>query len=465
MKPVARPATYAALLLMLVLSGLDQTILSTVLPGIAATLNGRELAPWVFSAYLMASTAVIPLYGKLADRHGVRPLLLLACTLFALGSLACALATDIPRLVAARALQGLGGGGLMTLTMLAVAALYPQAERPQRMGLLGAAYGVSTLVGPLAGGLLLEVASWPWAFLLNVPGALLALAVLWRSGFVAPPPRGRRLDLAGALLLASGLVALLLATRRGGEGDAIAALCAVLLLGLWVGVERRAEDPVVPLALFRRRAFAGAAALSALSGVALFAGVVFVPLYLQQGLHMGPTTSALHTVPLMLGITVAGRLSGRALRAGQPVRRVAGAAALGLVLGFSLLALLLRGAAGHDLALAAALLPVGLGLGLLFPVVTVVAQRSAPAEHIGIATAMPVMLRALGGALGVALLGEGLRHELAASVHAPQELAPALAGGVSVVCAWAAVAGVLAWVVSRALPARPVTPPAAAGSP
>ena len=464
MTPVARPATYAALVLMLVLSGLDQTILSTALPGIAATLPGRELAPWVFSAYLMASTAVIPLYGKLADRHGVRSLLRVACALFALGSLACALAADIPTLVAARALQGLGGGGLMTLTMLAVAALYPQAERAQRMGLLGAAYGVSTLVGPLAGGLLLEVAPWQWAFLLNVPGAALALAVLWRSAFVAPPRRAQRLDLAGALLLAAGLVALLLATRRGGEGDALAALCAVLLLGLWVAVERRAEDPVVPLALFRRRAFAGAAGLSALSGVALFAGVVFVPLYLQQGLHMGTTTSALHTLPLMLGITVAGRLSGRALRAGQPVRRVAGVATLGLTFGFALLALLLHGAAGHDWALAAALLPVGLGLGLLFPVVTVVAQRSAPAEHIGIATAMPVMLRALGGALGVALLGEGLRHELAVHVHAPQDLAPALAGGVGVVCAWAAAAGLLAWGVSRALPARPVTPPAAAGS-
>ena len=324
---------------------------------------------------------------------------------------------------------------------------------------------MSTLVGPLAGGLLVEVASWPWAFLLNVPGAVLALALLWRSGFVAPPPRGRRLDVAGALLLAAGLPLLLLATRRSGEADALAALGAVLLLGLWVWVERRAEDPVVPLGLFRRPAFASAAALSALSGVALFACVVFVPLYLQQGLHMGSTASALHTVPLMLGITVAGRLSGRALRAGQPVQRVARVAALGLVVGFSLLALLLRGAAGHDWALAAALLPVGLGLGLLFPVVTVVAQRSAPAEHIGIATAMPVMLRALGGALGVALLGEGLRHELAASVHAPQDLGPALAGGVGVVCAWAAAAGLLAWVVSRALPARPVTPPAAAGSP
>lgn len=470
MKPPAKSTTYLTLVLMLVLSGLDQTILSTALPSIVAALHGRDLAPWVFSAYLMASTAVIPLYGKLADRYGVRALLLLATALFTLGSLACAWAAAMPQLVAARALQGLGGGGLMTLTMLAVATLYPPAERPRRMGLLGAAYGISTLVGPLAGGLLLEVAAWPWAFLINVPGAALALAVLWRSHFDAPRAPRHKLDLAGAVLLAAGLVALLLATRQAGEGTAAtilpdagtAALCAALLLLAWAMVERRAEDPIVPLALFRRRAFAAAAGLSALSGVALFSAVVFLPLYLQQGLGMGATVSALHTLPLMLGITVGGQVSGRALRAGQPLRRVAGLAALGLAVGFALLALLLHRAHTLDGALAAALLPVGLALGLLFPLVTVVAQRSAPPEHIGIATATPVMLRALGGALGVAWLGDGLhRHmaqAMAAGLHSPAQAAQALAAGVGTVCAWAAGAGVLALAVSRALPLRPAKP-------
>ena len=189
---------------MLVLSGLDQTVLSTALPAIVASLHGQQGASWVFSAYLMASTAVIPLYGKLADRWGVRPLLLMATALFALGSAACAAATSLPLLVAARALQGLGGGGLMTLTMLAVASLYPPAERPRRMGLLGAAYGVATLVGPLAGGLLLSWAAWPWAFLINLPGALLALLVLARTAFGTARPQPRRFDLAGAALLAAG---------------------------------------------------------------------------------------------------------------------------------------------------------------------------------------------------------------------------------------------------------------------
>ena len=466
MKAPSTSTTFAALVLMLVLSGLDQTILSTALPGIVSALQGRDLAPWVFSAYLLASTAVIPLYGKLADRFGVRPLLLTATAMFVMGSLACAAATDMRALVGARALQGLGGGGLMTLTMLAVAALYPASERPRRMGLLGAAYGISTLVGPLVGGMLLEAASWQWAFLINLPGSLLALVVLSQAPFGAPPPPRHRLDLAGALLLAAALVALLLATRHGAEGGdpAVAApasifapVSAVILLAGWVVVERRAEDPVVPLTLFRIPTFAVAAALSVLSGVALFTAVVFLPLYLQQGLGMGAIRSALHTLPLMLGITVGGQVAGRALRAGLAPRRLAGFAALGLTLGFALLCWTLHRAHTLDWALSGALLPVGLGLGLLFPLVTVLSQRSAPLTHIGTATATPVMLRALGGALGVAFLGEGLRQHMAraalAGLHSQTEATQALAAGVGSLCAWAAGTGVLALLVSRALPA------------
>jgi len=401
---------------MLVLSGLDQTILSTALPRIVSALQGRDLAPWVFSAYLLASTAVIPLYGKLADRFGVRPLLLTAAAIFVLGSLACAAATDMRLLVGARALQGLGGGGLMTLTMLAVAALYPASERARRMGLLGAAYGISTLVGPLVGGMLLEAASWQWAFLINLPGSLLALIVLSQAPFGAPP---------------------------------------------------RPRHKLVPLTLFRIPTFAIAAALSLSSGVALFTCVVFLPLYLQQGLGMDAIRSALHMLPLMLGITVGGQVAGRTLRAGLAPRRLAGFAALGLKLGFVLLCWTLQRAHTLDWALSAALLPVGLGLGLLFPLVTLLSQRSAPATHIGTATATPVMLRALGGALGVALLGEVLRQHMAqaalAGLHSQAEATQALAAGVGSVCAWAAGTGVLALLVSRALRAPALAPATATG--
>ncbi|MFT3813053.1 MAG: MFS transporter [Acidovorax sp.] len=471
------PVTFAALVLLLVLSGLDQTVLSTALPSIAATLGERDLAPWVFSAYLLASTAVIPLYGKLADRFGARPLLLTSAALFALGSLACAMAGSMSALVAARALQGLGGGGLMTLTMLAVAALYPLPERGRRMGLLGAAYGLSTLAGPLAGALLLEVLPWTWAFLLNIPGALLALAVLARAKLgntrhPAPP-----LDWLGAVLLSGGLVALLLAIRGAADASLlppalaaalpggippalVLALLAAVMLVACLAVERRAADPVVPLALFARRPFAAAALLSALSGVMLFAAVVFVPLFLQQGLGLSPVRSALTTLPLMLGITAGGQAAGRALRGGTALARVAAFAGVGLKVGFALLAAALHWLPAHgalpvSLGVAFALTPVGLGLGLLFPLVSVVAQRSAEPRHMGVATAMPVMLRALGGALGVSWFGELLHHHMgmamAAGLHSRHEAMLAFAGGTALIAGFAAAAALATLAAARGL--------------
>jgi len=484
-------------MLLLVLSGLDQTILSTTLPHITALLGGRDLAPWVFSAYLLASTAVIPLYGKLADRIGTRPLLLTSTALFALGSLACAMAGSMPALVAARALQGLGGGGLMTLTMLATATLYPLLpERGRRMGLLGAAYGLSTLVGPLVGALLLAVLPWTWAFLMNIPCALLVLAVLVRADLGAARTHAAPLDWRGAALLAGGLMALLLATRGEVEsthgspsgspnglqsgvpnGSLMSdmlktawptgiphwlppALLTALLLVAWVIVERRAADPVVPLALFKRRPFALASLLSALSGVMLFAAVAFVPLFLQQGLGLSPLQSAMATLPLMLGVTIGGQVTGRVLRGGVAVARVAAIASLALKLGFASLAAVLswlpaHGTAPTMLGVAFSSIPVGLGLGLTFPLVSVTAQRSAPPQHLGVATALPVMLRALGGALGVAALGELLRHHMAAAVsaglHSSHDAMLALASGTARIAGCAAVTALAALVVSRGL--------------
>ena len=282
----------------------------------------------------------------------------------------------------------------MTLTMLATAALFPLPERGRRMGALGAAYGLATLVGPLAGALLLEVLPWQWAFWINLPGALLALAVLWRAELGQPQARDTRPDWLGAALLAASLTALLLALR---EGLWLLAGLSSVLAAAWWQVERRAADPVVPLSLFQRRPFVAAAALATLSGTLLFASVVFVPLFLQQGLKLSPVSAALATLPLMLGITVGGQLAGRALRGGKSARRLGGWAAVGLKLGFAALAAALhwlpaQGVQPTAVGIALALVPVGLGLGLLFPLVSVVAQRSAPAHQQGAATATPVKI-------------------------------------------------------------------------
>jgi MFS family permease len=455
MKSPPSRSIYPMLALLLVLSGLDQTILSTALPSIVRALQGQALAPWVFSAYLMAATAAVPLYGKLADRWGLRPMLLLASGLFTLGSLACALAASMPALVAARALQGLGGGGLMTLSMLTVVACFAPAERGRRMGGLGAAYSLATLLGPLAGGLLLQLAPWQAAFWLNVPLAALAWGVLRSAPLNTAPVAKARFDHAGALLLVTTLVAMLWATRRGETPQvsaAVGVLAAVLALA-WLGVERRAVDPIVPLTLFGNPGFAAAAAYSALSGVVLFGTVVFLPTYLQLALHRDALHSAWVMLPLMVGILVGTQIAGRALRAGLAPRRLGLAAGAAMAMGAALLVLLLTRAPAQVLWIGTSLLPVGLGLGLGFPLVTLTAQRCAPVAHLGVATAVPMMLRALGGALGVAALGGAP----AAFLRDPAAATASAFGGVALAAFGAAL---LALAMPRRTPPVPAFGPA-----
>ena len=213
MKTITPPVAHALLVLLLVLSGLDQTLLSAALPTIVRELGGADRSSWVFSAFLVASTTVIPLYGKLADRCGVRPILLTSVGLFIAGSLACGAAQTMDALIAARVLQGLGGGGLMTLTMLAVSALAAPEERGMRVAQLSAAYGLATMAGPLAGAFVTEHLSWRWAFFAAVPFALAAWAGLARTPMGVPHGERLPLDWRGALLLAAMLICAMLATR------------------------------------------------------------------------------------------------------------------------------------------------------------------------------------------------------------------------------------------------------------
>lgn len=470
---------FGMLMLILVLAALDQTILSTALPAMARELPGHWPLAWVFSAYLMVATVVITLYGRLADLVGRKPMLLLAIGLFLLGSLACGISQDLHQLVLARALQGAGGGGLMTLTMLSVAEWFPPEQRGRYQGLLGAAYGLATMFGPLVGGTFVEHLSWRWAFWMNVPLALLAWAVLalaWPTRAVpaaaasTPPqrgPRGGAIDWLGALLLTGALVSLLLATQHGKLNlpDAVS-LPALLVLGgtlvlafLWR--QHRAASPLLPLSLFARPAYAAASVIALVTGMALYAVVVFVPQYLQIGLHLSPTGSAWHLLPLMAGVTVAAIVSGRLLRAQRPVAALARVACALMLLSVGMLIAAFHWLPDAPSALSASLLPLGLGLGLLFPVITVVAQRVSPAQHMGIATAVTVMLRSLGGAAGVAVLASLLTQRmsgelaLAASQHPSAErVTAALAHGLQPVFGCVAVAVLLALVASRWMPQR-----------
>jgi EmrB/QacA subfamily drug resistance transporter len=440
---------FAMLVLTLVLAALDQTILSTALPVMARELSGHWPLAWVFSAYLLAATVVIVLYGRLADVLGKKPMLLLAIGLFLLGSSACAASRDLQQLVLARALQGAGGGGLLTLTMLTVPDLFAPEQRGRYQGLLGAAYGLSTMFGPLLGGALVEHLSWHWAFWLNVPLAALAWGVLaWvlpskqaMADATAPRESRMRIDWYGAVLMVAALVLLLLATQHGQlHLSEHLPLWLLLALGVtftlaFLGRQHRASHPLLPLSLFSHPAYAAVSFIGFATGVALYAAVVFLPQYLQLGLHLSPTGSAWHLLPLMAGITVAAVASGKRLRAKTAPVSLARTACTLMLLSFGLIVGMLHWWAQAPMALSVALLPLGLGLGLLFPVITVVAQRVSPVKHMGIATAAPVMLRSLGGAAGVALLAALLTHRMAEALVAtsapphPEAITTALGQG------------------------------------
>ncbi|MFM9925643.1 MFS transporter [Variovorax sp. H27-G14] len=483
MNPAQKPSPvlpFAMLVLTLILAALDQTILSTALPVMARELPGHWPLAWVFSAYLLAATVVIVLYGRLADVLGKKRMLLLAIGLFLVGSLACGASQDLQQLVVARALQGAGGGGLMTLTMLTVPDLFPPEQRGRYQGLLGAAYGVSTMFGPLLGGTLVEHLSWHWAFWLNVPLAALAWGVLaWTlpssqafgDASASREPRAR-IDWLGAALLTVTLVSLLLATQRGQlHLHERLSLWVLLALGaaftlafLWR--QHRAAHPLLPLSLFAKPAYAAVSFIGFATGVALYAAVVFLPQYLQIGLHLSPTGSAWHLLPLMAGVTVAAVASGKRLRAQTPAALLARTACVLMLLSFGLIVSTLHWLPQAPLALSASLLPLGLGLGLLFPVITVVAQRVSPVQHMGIATAAPIMLRSLGGAAGVALLAALLAHLMAEQLTATHTLAhgdavtAAMGHGLQSVFGWAASVALLAllacgWLAPMRAEAKP----------
>ncbi len=402
---------FAAIVLAMLPAVLDQTILATALPVIAGDLGAVTDVSWVVTAYVVAAAATTPLWGKLGDRHGRKLMLEIALTAFISASALCAAAQDITQLIVLRSIQGVAAGGLMTLAMAAIGDLVAPRERGRYQGYIAATFAVATIVGPLLGGLLVESASWRWVFLVNLPLGIAALAGLaLRLPSPADDRPKRPLDVLGAGLLAGATTALMLVCIWGGDRYAwdsapiLGLIAATLALGVGlVARERRATDPIVPFALLRTRVVAVASAALFLGTAALFAITVFVPLFLQTTTGASPTEAGLLLVPAMLGITVSTTLSGRSIsRTGRYKRfPVAGLALMSGALG--LLAVL----AGNpsQLATGIGLAIFGLGFGMVTQVLIVAVQNGVERRELGIATATTSFFRALGGAVGAAVLG------------------------------------------------------------
>ena len=407
--PISVRIPFAAVVLAMLPAVLDQMILATALPTIAADLGRLSDVSWVVTAYVVAAAATTPLWGKLGDRRGRKPMLELSLAMFLAASAACGLATDIAMLVAFRAVQGVAAGGLMSLAMAAVGDLVSPRERGRYQGYIASVFAAATIAGPLVGGLLVDHASWRWVFYVNLPLGIAALAGLrLRLPAPEPAPATGPLDVAGAALLAAATSCLMLACIWGGdryawtspETGALAAGAAAFGIALAVR-ERRAADPVVPLGLLRTRTVAVASAALFLATAALFAVNVFVPLLLQTTTGASPTEAGLLLVPAMLGITVSTWLAGRAIERTGRYKRYP-------LIGLGLMTAALAGlalAAGHPswMSVGAGLAVFGLGFGMVGQVTAV--QNDVDRRELGTAMATTTFFRGLGGAVGAASLG------------------------------------------------------------
>ncbi|MGW5688970.1 MDR family MFS transporter [Nonomuraea sp. NPDC003754] len=420
----------AGLALGMLLSTLDQTIVATALPAIAHDLGSLSASAWVVSAYLLTTTATAPLYGKLGDMYGRRRMALIAMSVFIVSSILAGLAPDMGTLIALRAVQGLGGGGLVGLGSAGIADLVPLHERGKALNYSGAVFAAGSIGGPLLGGLFTDYLDWRWVFYINVPIGLIALLLVARFFTVAHTPVRGRVDLLGAALLVGAVTCVMLVTVWGGRDHAwysaqILGLlaAAVVLLVAFTAVQRRAANPVLPLGLFRARAFAVAVPASLVLGMLLLGAVVFLPQYFQAVRGMNASLSGLALTPLMLGVVVTMTAVGRRVSATGRYRAFPVAGAVLALAGFAALTQLDARTPAWLMALE--MLVLGAGIGCAIQLLVLIMQNSAEPRSLGVASAAAMFFRSMGGALGTALFGTILVRRL---TYELQQQAPALPG-------------------------------------
>lgn len=399
-----------ALMLAMLLSALDQTIVSTALPAIAVDLHGLNKLSWVATSYLLASAIATPIYGKLGDMYGRKKIFISSIVIFLIGSVLCGISQNMEQLIIFRAIQGLGGGGLMALVLAIVAEVVPTRQRGRYQGYLGAVFAVSSVAGPLLGGLFTDHLSWHWIFFINVPLGLLALYVISTRLHLPVRRSPHSIDYAGAGLLSVAAVSLLLVSVWGGNEYAWAsveviglAITSLLFTGLFIWREQRAAEPIIPLKLFKNDIFIVSTLLSILSGIAMFASILYIPQYQQIVRGNSPTESGLLMLPLVLGLLAASITSGRIISKTGKYRMFPIIGTLLLALGlwlFSHVSL-----TTSHLALSSWMLIIGAGLGMFMQVSTLAVQNSTARANLGSATSTVTFFRNIGSSLGGAVFG------------------------------------------------------------
>lgn len=423
----AKQGIILAIMMALFLGALDQTIVGTALPQIITDLSGANLYTWVVTIYLLASTVTVPIYGKLSDMYGRKPLLLTGVGLFLIGSVLAGLSQNIEQLIIFRGIQGLGAGALFPIALATIGDLYSAKERGRYQGLFGAVFGLASLIGPALGGWLTDTFSWHLIFYVNLPIGLISIAIIMIE---LPTIKGRanqKIDILGAFVFAAGIIPVLIGLTNVQTNafatPEVAGLISLglVLLGLFLFIEARVEEPIIPLELFRNQTFAAAAAASFFASVGFFAAIIFLPRYFQTVLGESATSSGYATLPLLLGVIISSVAAGQMVaRRGRYKTLI-----LGAILMIAAASLLLTNikADTDPWLLRLWMFLAGLGIGPTLSVFTIVVQNAVPFKFLGAATSNLTFFRQVGGSVGLAIVGSYFGGQLATNIPAELEKA------------------------------------------
>ena len=409
--------TMSGVLLAMFLSALDQTVVSTALPRMVADLGGFDRYTWVSTSYLVASTSILPIVGRLTDFYGRKWFLVAAIVVFLIGSVLAGLSQTMTQLIVFRAVQGLGGGSIMAIAFVAVGDLFPPAERGKNQGYVASVFAASSILGPILGGLITDQLSWNWIFYINLPlGIPLIILFIRFFPHVRMETTRNKLDIPGVATLILSVVPLMLALSWGGiqypwgspQVAGFLALSLVMIL-LFIFIETRAEQPIVPLHLFKNRILSSSLITIFFTGFAMFGGIIFVPLYAQGVLGQSPTSTGTIMTPMMLGMVLGATLAGQALSRLGGHYRTQGLVGLAILAVGLYLISRMTAETGFAVALFNLIL-MGFGLGTTFPTYTIAIQNSVHPRFMGVATSTSQFFRSVGGMLGLAVLGSVLTN-------------------------------------------------------
>ena len=425
-KGIHKNIVLVGLMIGMIFSSLEQTVVGTAMPTIIAELNGFSIFAWVTTAYMIASTAVVPIVGKLSDLYGRRKLYLLGTIIFIIGSGLCATATSMEQLVIYRGLQGIGGGMIMPLSQTIIGDIFTAEQRAKWQGVFGALFGLSSVFGPFLGGVIVDYVSWHWIFLINLPFGLLSAVFIFIGMKHEPIHKGKvNIDFLGIFTLIPAVILLLIGLTFGGDkfewvsgtSLAIFGAFAVLLVAFFF-IERKAIDPILDLRFFKNRVFAVSNALGFLLGLGMFGAIMFVPMYMQGILGVSPTKAGSTMTPMMIALIMASVVGGRLLLKVR-FRTLLTIGMTITAIGFYLMSTM--GLDSTELQAYSYMVVLGIGMGLVMPTITIAIQNEFPTSQLGQVTSASTFFRSIGGTIGITILNAVMNQTIVSKMTAASE--------------------------------------------